>query len=146
MNQANYSIEITTYSGVLPCSKAIMTELAWSTFQSMKVQTARIAIVFVSEATMQHINESYRFKQGSTDVLSFLYNATDTSVDVVGEVLISLDDVRKGYIKNQYDQEVYRCIIHGVLHLCGMVHPDAEASAMWKLQESILSTYNRKEL
>ena len=39
-----------------------------------------------------------------------------------GDLVISLDTVRSNaeLFKKEYDEELYRVIIHGILHLCGL--------------------------
>uniref|UniRef100_UPI004027E24E rRNA maturation RNase YbeY n=1 Tax=Prevotella sp. TaxID=59823 RepID=UPI004027E24E len=64
---------------------------------------------------------------------------------VSGDIVISLDTVRTNAEKfdKQYDDELHRVIIHGILHLCGIndkgpgereIMEDAENKALAMLQ------------
>ena len=52
-------------------------------------------------------------------VVTFDYDEDDT---VSGDIVISLDTVRSNaqLFGKTYEEELYRVIIHGILHLCGI--------------------------
>src|SRR3712207_5430335 len=54
-----------------------------------------------------------------TDIITFDYDEGDT---INGDLVISLDTVRSNAEKfgKDYDEELHRVIIHGILHLCGI--------------------------
>ena len=59
-----------------------------------------------------------------------------------GDVIISLETVARNAVEwdNSYDEELRRVIIHGILHLDGLKHPDDNYSTgMLKLQEELLA-------
>ena len=54
-----------------------------------------------------------------TDIITFDYSEGDK---ISGDIFISLDTVKTNSQKynTDYQEELYRVIIHGVLHLCGL--------------------------
>lgn len=76
----------------------------------------KVNIIFVNESKIQKLNNEYRQKDASTDVLSFNIDSNG----VLGEVYVSLD-----YLKGEARlniEEVVRMIVHGTLHLMGFDH------------------------
>ena len=56
-------------------------------------------------------------------VLLTLAACSDDEGDVInGDLVISLDTIRSNaeLFKKDYDEELHRVIIHGILHLCGL--------------------------
>ena len=53
-----------------------------------------------------------------TDIITFNYNENDT---IIGDLFISVDRVKENAkeLKVDFNNELFRVIIHGVLHLCG---------------------------
>ena len=54
-----------------------------------------------------------------TDIITFDYTVKDR---ISGDLFISLDTVKSNteLFKQDYEQELHRVIIHGILHLCGI--------------------------
>ena len=65
------------------------------------------------------VNNEYLGHDYYTDVITFDY---DEPGIVSGDIVISLDTVRTNaeQFGKQYDDELRRVIIHGILHLCGI--------------------------
>lgn len=75
--------------------------------------------MFVNDEKILETNRQYLGHDYYTDVITFDYDEGDI---VSGDIVISIDTVAsnaKLYGKS-YDDELYRVIIHGVLHLCGI--------------------------
>ena len=78
-----------------------------------------IGYMFVNDEKILETNKQYLGHDYYTDVITFDYNEGDI---ISGDIVISIDTVAsnaKLYSKS-YDDELYRVIIHGVLHLCGI--------------------------
>ena len=93
------------------------------------IDGGELNIVFSGDAFMAHLNETYKGREGTTDVLSF--NLNEGSGDpFVGEVYVSLDKAREQAAEwgVPFDREVVRLIVHGLLHLAGRVHDTEEAT------------------
>ena len=69
---------------------------------------------YLKKINIQYINHSYY-----TDVITFDYSDNE---GLVGDVFISVERVKENAekFKNSFNKELFRVIIHGVLHLCGL--------------------------
>jgi probable rRNA maturation factor len=84
------------------------------------------AIVFVSDRKMRELNNEFRGKNSTTDVLSFPFEADEfeSEQDFLGDIVISLEQARKQAAENdlEFETEIKQLILHGILHLCGYDH------------------------
>ena len=73
----------------------------------------------VGDVEILEVNREYLGHDYYTDVITFDYDEDDI---VSGDVVISLDTVRSNaeLFGKEYDDELHRVIIHGILHLCGI--------------------------
>ena len=104
---------------------------------------AELTIRFVSEVESAELNEQYRHKTGSTNVLSFPFEAPDeVEINLLGDLIICTDVVKKQAIE-QHKQELAHwahMLVHGMLHLLGYDHlTDEEANIMESKETQILS-------
>ncbi len=88
----------------------------------------KISIVFIKESEIKKINKQYRNKDNPTDVLSFDY----------GEVIVCPEFVKKN--SSDYNKELVRVFLHGILHLIGYDHEKSqkEAKIMFEKEEQYL--------
>ena len=111
---------------------------------------------FVSDGTMSNLNSSYRGKEGSTDILSFVQ--TDESnefpffreegePEVLGDIVISLDAMERNCEEFSVaaDEELSRLLIHGVLHLTGWDHETNDVSEPMLVRQEALLEMLKKE-
>ena len=81
---------------------------------------SEINIVYINDKEMIELNTKYLNHKRTTDVISF-YLGDEHKDKIEGEVYINLDQAR--YQADEYGvpfkNEVYRLVIHGVLHLLG---------------------------
>ncbi len=93
-----------------------------------------VNLIFVRDKKMAELNQEYRCKEGTTDVLSFNYE------DGLGEIYISLDEVRRN--STDVYGEVLALFAHGLLHLAGHTHEtDRKMNAMLKKANEICGIY-----
>ena len=79
-----------------------------------------ISIIFCSDNYILDVNLRYLHHDYFTDVITFDYCEGNR---LSGDLFISLDTVRTNaeqFADNNYERELYRVIIHGILHLCGI--------------------------
>ncbi len=85
-----------------------------------------LTIAFVSDKKMRLLNNTFRGKNATTDVLSFPFKAEEFETDEnnLGDIFISLEQAEKQASENNLDfeTEIKQLILHGVLHLCGFDH------------------------
>ena len=82
-------------------------------------KVGEIGYLFVDDEKILEVNREYLGHDYYTDVITFDYDEDDT---VSGDIVISLDTVRSNaqLFGKAYEEELYRVIIHGILHLCGI--------------------------
>ena len=87
--------------------------------QSYGKKVGEVGYMFVNDEKILEINNEYLGHDYYTDVITFDYDEDDV---VNGDIVISLDTVRTNaeLFEKAYEDELYRVIIHGILHLCGL--------------------------
>ena len=82
-------------------------------------KVGEIGYLFVDDEKILEVNREYLGHDYYTDVITFDYDEDET---VIGDIVISLDTVRSNaqLFGKTYEEELYRVIIHGILHLCGI--------------------------
>ena len=78
-----------------------------------------VGYMFVDDEKILEGNREYLGHDYYTDVITFDYDEDNV---VSGDIVISLDTVRSNaeLFGKSYDEEFYRVLIHGILHLCGI--------------------------
>ena len=83
-------------------------------------------VAFISDDRMTELNELFRKKHTTTDVLSFPHEPDEFDLDPnnLGDIVISVDRAALQAKENNLtlDAEIKQLILHGVLHLCGYDH------------------------
>lgn len=89
---------------------------------------AVLGIHLIGERTMASMNWAWLRHEGSTDILTFDHRSREDA-PMYGELFVSVDDAVKQAAEfgARPDVELFRYVIHGILHLLG--HRDDEASA-----------------
>ncbi|MBR4363709.1 MAG: rRNA maturation RNase YbeY [Prevotella sp.] len=82
-------------------------------------KVGEIGYLFVNDEKILEVNNEYLGHDYYTDIITFDY---DEGNQINGDLIISLDTVRSNakLFGKPYEEELYRVIIHGVLHLCGI--------------------------
>ena len=82
-------------------------------------KVGEIGYLFCDDEKILEVNREYLQHDYYTDIITFDYDEDDI---ISGDLVISLDTVKSNaelFHKN-YDEELHRVIIHGILHLCGI--------------------------
>ncbi len=82
-------------------------------------KVGEIGYMFVDDAKILEVNNEYLGHDYYTDIITFDYDEGDV---LNGDLVISLDTVRSNALQlgKDFDEELHRVIIHGILHLCGI--------------------------
>lgn len=102
-------------------------------------ELGELAYIFCSDEKILEVNNEYLQHDYYTDIITFDY--TEDKV-ISGDMFISLDTVKSNseQFKTNYNEELLRVIVHGVLHLCGFADAtDEEESKMRELEDKALS-------
>jgi probable rRNA maturation factor len=103
-----------------------------------------LSLSLVGDAAMRALNREYRGRDAPTDVLSFpLDDGRDPAVceRLLGDVVISVETARckaAGY-DAPLQRELYRLLIHGVLHLKGHDHVERSERRVMEREERRLA-------
>ncbi len=89
-----------------------------ATIQEEKSKTGDLTFVFCSDEYLLQMNNQYLSHDYYTDVITFDYTEED---QITGDIFISIDRVKDNAkaLEIEFQKELQRVIIHGVLHLLG---------------------------
>ena len=104
---------------------------------------SELSIILTDDARLHELNLNYLGVDAPTDVLSFSASETDpeTGARYIGDILISVPRAQNqaDAAEHPLEAEVQLLVVHGVLHLMGHDHAEAEEKVrMWKAQTEIL--------
>ncbi len=99
--------------------KAILKNWLLKSISNEGKQAENINFIFCTDDYLLEINKKYLKKNILTDVITFDYSEQDKVVS--GEIYISYQRIADNATKysQTVDNELYRVMIHGVLHLIG---------------------------
>lgn len=82
-------------------------------------KVGEVGYLFVNDEKILEVNREYLGHDYYTDIITFDYDEGDI---INGDLVISLDTVRSNaeLFGKDYEEELHRVIIHGILHLCGI--------------------------
>ena len=82
-------------------------------------RVGEIAYIFCSDEKILEVNRQYLQHDYYTDIITFDYCERNL---LRGDLFIRLDTVRTNaeQFGSDYETELHRVIIHGILHLCGI--------------------------
>ena len=75
--------------------------------------------IFCNDERILEVNREYLQHDYYTDIITFDYTEGNL---ISGDLFISLDTVKTNskQFATEYEEELHRTIIHGILHLCGI--------------------------
>ncbi len=93
-----------------------------------------ISIIFCSDNYILDVNIRYLHHDYFTDVITFDYCEGDK---LSGDLFISIDSVRENAIEfgTEFDEELHRVIVHGLLHLIGYDDHTPEEQKVMRAKE-----------
>lgn len=106
-----------------------------------------LGLQFVNDEEIAELNQRWRNKASSTDVLSFsaleaeMPLEGDPSVEL-GDIIVSVPTAQRQALEQNHSLERELCwlVSHGLLHLLGWDHPDdASLMTMLQCQEQLLA-------
>lgn len=115
---------------------------AWikSVVEKKGMKVGDISYIFCKDEYLLNINKTYLNHDYFTDIISFDYSDKDK---VSGDLFVSIDRVldNSKSLNQEFEQELYRVIIHGVLHLLGLKDKtEKEEKEMRKAEEECLKS------
>jgi probable rRNA maturation factor len=120
--------------------RRLLARRARRVLRALDLGEAELALSLVDDETIARLNERDRGRSGPTDVLSYsLLEGPHAAFrgGLLGDVVISVDtaerQARRG--RRDLDEECLRLLIHGILHLVGHDHEDAEEARRMRAEE-----------
>ena len=111
---------------------------------SLGFTIGELSFIFCSDEYIKKINIKYLTHHFFTDVITFDYSKEKL---LFGDVYISIERVKENSktYKTSFNEEMFRVIIHGVLHLCGFDDKTKEEKSLMRSKENgFLSSINWK--
>lgn len=113
----------------------------YRTIKSESKKLIHLNFIFCSDKYLHKINVEYLDHDTYTDVITFPYAKGDT---IEGDIFISVDRIKENAIQFNVDfeHELHRVMIHGVLHLIGYGDKSIEdKELMTKKEDEYLLKY-----
>ena len=108
-----------------------------------KLKISFLSISLINSSELRIVNKKYLKHDFNTDIITFNYSKQPNEID--GEILISFEDARlnaKKY-KTNYDKEINRLIIHGILHLLNYDDNNKKnKTIMRQMENKLINRYN----
>lgn len=94
-----------------------------------------VSYVFCTDEFLLKLNQEYLNHDTLTDILTF--TLSNSSLPVVSEIYISVERVKENAekLKVLFITELYRVMIHGILHLCGYTDQTKSKKANMRKKE-----------
>tara|TARA_B100000575_G_C22999738_1_gene576108 strand:- start:229 stop:666 length:438 start_codon:yes stop_codon:yes gene_type:complete len=100
-------------------------------------------VFLTNSLKMKKLNNKFRKKNKSTDVLSFPLIIKNKRNTYLGDIAINYEIVKKRSHKSLFDHELDKMWIHGFLHLSGYDHvKDLDFRKMCRKENSIFKQLN----
>ena len=100
-------------------NQMLVSEWIVSVARRMEKSVGILTYIFCNDEKILEVNRQYLQHDYFTDIITFDYSR---KMRISGDMFISLDTVASNaeMLGKSYEEELYRVIIHGVLHLCGI--------------------------
>jgi len=137
---------------------------AAAALQELEAGDWELSLLFCSDPFIRGLNRRYRGLDAPTDVLSFSQGGLVTGAGagvgpggkpgaqgqsrVAGDIVISLDTLARNAEREgeSRETELKRLLIHGMLHLQGLDHPEEGDAEMLRLQERLLERLRERRI
>jgi probable rRNA maturation factor len=102
--------------------------------KSENFKSGKVSVIFCSDEYLLNINREYLKHDYYTDIITFNYGEENL---VSGDLFISVERVADNSVQyNQtFENELYRVIYHGILHLVGFDDKEEASEKLMKLKE-----------
>jgi probable rRNA maturation factor len=105
-----------------------------------KKRLVHLNYIFCSDKYLFEINQQYLKHETLTDIITF--DNSENKGMIEGDVFISIERVKANAktLETDFDEEIHRVLVHGVLHLAGYSDKSKqEKSVMRKKEDAYLS-------
>lgn len=113
-----------------------------SIFDKENIRFKNVSYIFCTDVFLLGLNQEYLNHNTYTDIITFTLSGKSDLI--ISEIYISVERVRENSVafNVSYKQELYRVMIHGILHLCGFSdHSLEEKKLILEKENFYLSLY-----
>ena len=111
---------------------------------SFKSKNHEFSILLTNDKKMKNLNQKFRKKNKTTDVLSFPIRIKNKRKIYVGDIAISYEIIKERSKETNFFLEFDKVWIHGYLHLIGYDHKKVnDFKKMLKKEKSLLKYFHR---
>ncbi len=98
-------------------------------------QLAEINYIFCTDEYLHKINLEYLDHDTYTDIITFDNSEEEKLIE--GDIFVSIERVKENAqtFKTDFNHELNRVLVHGVLHLCGFLDKSDEDEKMMRIKE-----------
>jgi probable rRNA maturation factor len=95
-----------------------------------------VNVILCSDQYLLNMNKQFLEHDYYTDIITFDYTEGNA---ISGDLYISLDRVKDNALKNivSTNNELYRVVIHGIMHLCGYKDKSKHDSELMRQKEDL---------
>jgi rRNA maturation RNase YbeY len=114
------SIQFFTEGVAMPTlHKTVLRSWIKAVAEAHGTRVGEVSYIFCDDEKILEVNRQYLQHDYYTDIITFDYTEGNR---IGGDLFISLDTVRSNaeQFAQDYQTELHRVIIHGILHLCGI--------------------------
>jgi rRNA maturation RNase YbeY len=96
-----------------------------------------VSFLFCSDEKIKEINNKFLSHNYETDILTF--HDTDDDGKIESDIIISPDTIKfnSKKFKKSFSEELYRVILHGLLHLSGYDDKDVKNKRIMRQKEDL---------
>ncbi len=116
--------------------------IARLTLEMEKAEGCQLSVVITGDDQILALNREYAGEDHATDVLSFSLREGEEFVapdgmNRLGEVVVSYETAQRQAVAggHEVDEEIAHLLVHGVLHLLGYDHAEAEGEEKMRGRE-----------
>ncbi|NUN08550.1 MAG: rRNA maturation RNase YbeY [Ignavibacteriaceae bacterium] len=131
------NLKISAEQGLKIKKKSVI-ELVSSLKNEFGFSLKSLEFVFVTESTIHKINKEYLKHNYPTDIITFAYSGTGEPIEAEIYICSEVAEINAGKYKVPVNQEIFRLIIHGILHIMGFDDKTAYKKKKMKRKENEL--------
>ena len=136
------NIAIASRQRTRPVNRPLLKKIAADALAQLDVESADLGINLVAAREMTRLNESFLQHAGSTDVITFDYSEplAANPRQLHGEIFVCVDQalLQAKQFRTDWQSEVARYVVHGILHLLGYDDLTPRKRARMKREENAL--------
>jgi probable rRNA maturation factor len=110
----------------------LLERIAAAALEELEMKAEELSIVLVGAKEMASLNEKFLGHEGPTDVITFDYS--EGGKGLTGEIFVCVAEAERQAkeFKTNWQSEVVRYVVHGILHLAG--HDDLSPQPRKKMK------------